>query len=230
MINHMWYSYMMLSINHMWYSYMILSTWHSSNHIWLFIYDNVQVITTYEQQHMDTYIWWPHMIYLSYMCVHIWFRHDHIWCFPNHIWHMEQPYMNISNVRIWSYVDPYMIICGHTKRSYMVAHIWSHSYDFRIIYDFRIWFTVYDVCIWLSSIIIYGPYMIIYEHKTQNHIWGFYRIWWSYMNMSVYEFIYDPLFPWDEINQTKPIKPNQPNQPNQFKSNQSNQTKQTKPK
>ena len=128
----------------------------------------------------------------SPMSAHIWAIQCCIW---SHMWaliceHLPYSHMNILALIICehSYTNTYIIgLLFIEKRSYMSVRIWVLicEYIHMIIYKrekcsyvsiFMFTYEHWNAHIWVSSMITYGPYMIIYEHISNVHIWTFVRI------------------------------------------------------
>ena len=155
---------------------------------------------------------WVIIYGLSYMGCHIWVTDNHIWLITYGWLYMDTHIWLI--IYGWSYMITLLSVYEYKCESYMVYHIWSCSYMIDHIWTWsymvdhiwtwcsymvtHIWSTIYGYRIWLSFIIIYGPHMIICGRIWFTvYDWDV-RIWWPYMNISVYEFIYEHQNTWDE--------------------------------
>ena len=166
-------------------------------HIWNNTYDQ-----SYERYHI-----WRNTYGCSYMVVHIWLPRwsiyervkfrifhiifmliygwsymvsvydcDHIWLTiydRDHIWLTIYEWPHIGHL-VWTGKSSYTGAC---QKPYMIDHIWLRPI---IIYD----------RIWSYTGIIYGI--------SGDRQWSLDRIWWPYMNITVYDLIYEHLFLWDE--------------------------------
>ena len=111
--------------------------------------------------------------------------------------------------------------------SYMGDHIWTYRIWLYRIWLYRIWVLIYGCsymntnhmwCSYMNIPYMIVPYMIvpymitIYDLVVLSYtgrIWSYtvtydctvydsyVRIWWSYMNITVYEFIYEHAYTWD---------------------------------
>ena len=152
---------------HMWCSHMTLTC---GIHIWC---SHVVVFIC------GLHIWWSHV---EFICgVYMWFTA----CMVCDLSYM----ISVYGVHMWFTLKSYTNI-----KSYTVNHMWFSVYDFRIWSPHMI--SAYGVHIWFSSMIIYGPYMIIYGNHMWSccpymeftcglfhiwvHMWTLFPLWWLF--------------------------------------------------